>query len=68
MAKEVSFDAMDGSELRIGLVYTKWSKEFVSAMVKDCKEGLNECKVKLENIVSIEVSGWVHLRHGLRSF
>lgn len=56
MTKEVSFDALDGSEMRIGIVATKWSKELVTAMRNDVKAALEECKVKPENIIEVEVT------------
>jgi len=54
---EVSFDGMDGSLMRIGIIHTRWNKEYVDQLVTGIKEGLTECKVKEQNVFETSVPG-----------
>ena len=54
---EVSFDALDGSEIRVGIIRTRWNEEHVGNLVEGCKQALKECNVKEENIFETSVPG-----------
>ena len=55
---EVSFDEnLDGSDIRIGIIRTRWNDEHVSNLVTGCKKALADCNVKDENIFETEVPG-----------
>lgn len=54
---EVGFGDLDGSNLRIGVIRTRWNDEDVSNLVDGIKAGLKECKVPEENIFIKEVPG-----------
>jgi 6,7-dimethyl-8-ribityllumazine synthase len=53
----VSFNPLDGSKFRIGIVYTRWNAEMVQPMVQDVRAVLNECNVEAKNIVEMQVPG-----------
>jgi 6,7-dimethyl-8-ribityllumazine synthase len=53
----IKFDVSDGSPYRIGIVWTRWNREMVGAMVADVKDALAECKVQPENVVEMQVPG-----------
>uniref|UniRef100_A0A7S1XGX3 6,7-dimethyl-8-ribityllumazine synthase n=1 Tax=Erythrolobus australicus TaxID=1077150 RepID=A0A7S1XGX3_9RHOD len=57
MAKEVSFDELDGSTLRIGIVRSRWNAEMIEAMRKDVRQTLLDSKVPEANIVEVSVPG-----------
>jgi len=54
---EVSFGDLDGSDVRIGIISTRWNKEDVKRLVDGSRKALKECKVKDENIFETEVPG-----------
>ena len=54
---EVSFGKLDGSEVRIGIIRTRWNDEHVTSLVNGAKKALTECNVKEENIFETEVPG-----------
>jgi 6,7-dimethyl-8-ribityllumazine synthase len=54
---EVSFSELDGSEVRVGIIKTRWNEEHVGNLVEGCKKALKECKVKEENIFETSVPG-----------
>jgi len=54
---EVSFDDLDGSDIRIGIIRTRWNDEHVTNLVDGCKKALKECNVKEENIFETSIPG-----------
>ena len=54
---EVAFGELDGSDIRVGIIRTRWNDEHVSNLVKGCKSALKDCKVKDENIFETSVPG-----------
>ena len=54
---EVSFDNLDGSDVRVGIIRTRWNEEHVGNLVEGCKKALKECNVKEENIFETSVPG-----------
>ena len=48
---------MDGSDIRIGIIRTRWNDEHVTNLVEGCKKALKECNVKEENIFETSVPG-----------
>ncbi|CEM26950.1 unnamed protein product [Vitrella brassicaformis CCMP3155] len=53
----VDFPPLNGSDVKIGIIKTRWNKDIVDNLVKGVKEGLTECSVPAENILEIEVPG-----------
>eukprot|EP00612_Vaucheria_litorea_P005560 CAMPEP_0171461212 /NCGR_PEP_ID=MMETSP0945-20130129/5755_1 /TAXON_ID=109269 /ORGANISM="Vaucheria litorea, Strain CCMP2940" /LENGTH=186 /DNA_ID=CAMNT_0011987523 /DNA_START=127 /DNA_END=687 /DNA_ORIENTATION=+ len=53
----VSFPELDGSDVRIGIIKTRWNNEIVTELDKGVKEALDKCNVKKENIFETEVPG-----------
>ncbi|BAM80107.1 riboflavin synthase subunit beta [Cyanidioschyzon merolae strain 10D] len=65
--KRVTFsDTLDGSDLRIGLVRSRWNEEITGSLLEGAKRTLRECKVSPENIVELEVPGAFELPLGAR--
>lgn len=54
---EVSFGNLDGSDIRIGIIRTRWNDEHVTNLVDGCKKALKECNVKEENIFETSIPG-----------
>eukprot|EP00525_Craspedostauros_australis_P012603 CAMPEP_0198116128 /NCGR_PEP_ID=MMETSP1442-20131203/9567_1 /TAXON_ID= /ORGANISM="Craspedostauros australis, Strain CCMP3328" /LENGTH=226 /DNA_ID=CAMNT_0043773831 /DNA_START=110 /DNA_END=790 /DNA_ORIENTATION=+ len=54
---EVSFGDLDGSNVRIGIIRTRWNDEHVSSLVEGCRKALKECNVKDDFIFETEVPG-----------
>jgi len=54
---EVSFDGMDGSKMRIGIIRTRWNTEYVDKLVDGVKQGLTDCKVEDESVFETSVPG-----------
>lgn len=54
---EVSFGSLDGSDVRVGIIRTRWNDEHVSNLVTGCKKALKECNVQEENIFETSVPG-----------
>lgn len=48
---------LDGKDLRIGIVSTRWHSSYVTAMVADVEATLSELNVSSENIVKMAVPG-----------
>jgi 6,7-dimethyl-8-ribityllumazine synthase len=48
---------LDGSDVRIGIIRTRWNSEHVGNLVAGCKKALKECNVKEENIFETSVPG-----------
>eukprot|EP00591_Stephanopyxis_turris_P000974 CAMPEP_0195521000 /NCGR_PEP_ID=MMETSP0794_2-20130614/17758_1 /TAXON_ID=515487 /ORGANISM="Stephanopyxis turris, Strain CCMP 815" /LENGTH=222 /DNA_ID=CAMNT_0040650453 /DNA_START=53 /DNA_END=721 /DNA_ORIENTATION=+ len=57
MAKEIEFEAQDGSKVRVGIIKTRWNSEHVTNIVDGAKLALKECNVTDENIFETEVPG-----------
>jgi len=62
----VNFGELDGSELRIGVLRTRWNDEHVSNLVEGIKAGVAECKVPEENIFIKEVPGAYELPYAAK--
>ena len=54
---EVSFGDLDGSDVRIGIIRTRWNDEHVTNLVDGCKKALADCNVKEENIFETSIPG-----------
>ncbi|CAB9499798.1 7-dimethyl-8-ribityllumazine synthase [Seminavis robusta] len=55
---EVSFDNdLDGSDMKIGIIRTRWNDEHVTNLVNGIKEGLKECKVAEASVFETSVPG-----------
>eukprot|EP00980_Cylindrotheca_fusiformis_P011100 scaffold2553_cov138-Cylindrotheca_fusiformis.AAC.8 len=54
---EVSFDKLDGSDIRVGIIRTRWNDKHVGNLVDGCRKALKECDVKDENIFETSVPG-----------
>mmetsp|Transcript_53918 Transcript_53918/g.60279 ORF Transcript_53918/g.60279 Transcript_53918/m.60279 type:complete len:234 (-) Transcript_53918:353-1054(-) len=54
---EVSFGDLDGSDIRIGIIRTRWNDKHVTNLVNGCRKALKECKVKEENIFETSIPG-----------
>lgn len=54
---EVSFGDLDGTNVRIGIIRTRWNDEHVTNLVTGAKKALKECKVEEDNIFETEVPG-----------
>eukprot|EP00986_Skeletonema_menzelii_P019813 scaffold29213_cov177-Skeletonema_menzelii.AAC.1 len=63
---EVNFGELDGSDLRIGVLRTRWNDEHVSNLVEGIKAGVTECKVPTENIFIKEVPGAYELPYAAK--
>jgi 6,7-dimethyl-8-ribityllumazine synthase len=48
---------LDGSDVRVGIIRTRWNDEHVTALVKSCRAALKECNVDDDNIFETEVPG-----------
>lgn len=57
MSKTITFQPMDGSELKIGIVKAQWNTDITDALAAGCREALSACQVKSENIIMLEVPG-----------
>ena len=54
---EVSFGDLDGSDVRVGIIRTRWNDEDVTRLVDGAKKALKECNVDDDNIFETEVPG-----------
>jgi 6,7-dimethyl-8-ribityllumazine synthase len=52
---------LDGSEIRVGIIRTRWNQEHVGNLVDGAKKALKECNVKEENIFETSVPGCFEL-------
>ena len=48
---------MDGSDVRIGIIRTRWNDEHVTNLVEGCKKALKECGVEDSNVFETSVPG-----------
>ncbi len=56
-AEPLTWPDLDGSELRIGIVSSRWHSGHVNQMVGDVAATLGELGVKAENLVKMQVPG-----------
>jgi 6,7-dimethyl-8-ribityllumazine synthase len=54
---EVSFGDLDGTNVRIGIIRTRWNNEHVTNLVTGIRTALKECKVEEDNVFETEVPG-----------
>lgn len=54
---EVAFGDLDGTDLRIGIIKTRWNSEHVNNLVEGAKASLKACNVSEANIFETEVPG-----------
>lgn len=54
---EVAFDTLDGSNMTIGIIRTRWNDEHVGNLVDGVKKSLKECKVADNGIFETSVPG-----------
>lgn len=54
---EVAFGDLDGSDVRVGIIRTRWNDESVTRLVDGAKKALKECNVEEDNIFETEVPG-----------
>lgn len=64
MFKGISFDNINGTSLKIGVVKACWNKQITGALFEGCMRALNESGVKKKNIVTLEVPGSFELAFG----
>ncbi len=64
--KGITFAELDGSSLRIGIVTARWNSELSHSLRDAAIQGLKECAVIGENIVSIDVPGSYELVAGAK--
>jgi len=53
----VNFEDMDGSQMRIGIIRSRWNDEHVSNLCEGCVKALKDCKVDEDNIFQTSVPG-----------
>eukprot|EP00594_Rhizosolenia_setigera_P017776 CAMPEP_0178956178 /NCGR_PEP_ID=MMETSP0789-20121207/10071_1 /TAXON_ID=3005 /ORGANISM="Rhizosolenia setigera, Strain CCMP 1694" /LENGTH=214 /DNA_ID=CAMNT_0020638001 /DNA_START=81 /DNA_END=725 /DNA_ORIENTATION=- len=63
---EVSFGELDGSQLKIGIIKTRWNDVHVNNLVDGAKKALKECNVAEEAIFETEVPGSYELPYAAR--
>jgi len=54
---EVSFGDLDGTNVRVGIIKTRWNSETVNNLVTGAKDALKACNVSDANIFETEVPG-----------
>lgn len=54
---EVSFGDLDGKDVRVGIIRTRWNDKHVSNLVDGAKKALEELNVEEDNIFETEVPG-----------
>ena len=54
---EVSFGDLDGKDVRVGIIRTRWNDEHVTNLVDGAKKALEELNVEEDNIFETEVPG-----------
>lgn len=62
--KGITFEKLDGSDLRIGIVTARWNAEHTNALLEGCKSALLDSGVKEDNIVVQDVPGAFELLYG----
>jgi len=56
-AMDISFEELDGSDCRIGIIKTRWNKEIIDSLATGITDTLKECKVKEDYVFETEVPG-----------
>jgi len=64
--KGITFDGVDGTGLRIGIVKARWNSEYTDSLVTDCKSVLEVHGVDATNIVELEVPGSYEVVYGAK--
>jgi len=54
---EVAFGTLDGKDIRVGIIRTRWNDVHVTNLVDGAKRALKECNVEEDNIFETEVPG-----------
>jgi 6,7-dimethyl-8-ribityllumazine synthase len=54
---DVSFETMDGSAMRIGIIRTRWNEKHVKSLNAACIQALKDCQVDEANIFETSVPG-----------
>ena len=63
---QVAFPDLDGSNVRVGIIKTRWNTPPVESLLKGCKEALTACKVPDANVFVTEVPGAFELPYAAR--
>jgi len=63
---EVSFGNLNGENVRIGIIRTRWNEEHVTNLVEGARQALGECNVNPDNIFETEVPGAFELPYAAR--
>ncbi len=66
MVKGIKFEKLDGSNLKIGIVVSRWNSQITEALFVNCKKALLESGVLEENIIVERVPGAYELLFGTR--
>ena len=53
----MAFGELDGSDIRVGIIRTRWNDEHVTNLVDGAKKALEECNVDEDNIFETSVPG-----------
>ncbi|CAM9643665.1 unnamed protein product [Scytosiphon promiscuus] len=56
-AEGVTFGDLDGSEVRVGIISTRWNEEIVDRLTDGVKQSLKDCNVTESNIFETKVPG-----------
>eukprot|EP00904_Undaria_pinnatifida_P001488 jgi/Undpi1/1133/HiC_scaffold_10.g04595.m1 len=56
-AEGVTFGDLDGSDVRVGIISTRWNEDIVTRLTDGVKEALKECNVTDANIFETQVPG-----------
>jgi 6,7-dimethyl-8-ribityllumazine synthase len=57
MKKGIDFPRLDGSNLKIGVVVSRWNKEITDNLLEGCLQALDDCGVKKEHVTILRVVG-----------
>ena len=57
MSKGIKFEMLNGTKLKIGVVYTRWNAHIVHPLLDGCVSALEKSGVKKKNIKTLEVAG-----------
>lgn len=53
----ITFEDLDGTDVRVGIIKTRWNKQHVDNVVEGAREALKSCNVTDENIFETTVPG-----------
>lgn len=62
----MSFGDLDGTDIRVGIIKTRWNKEHVDNVVAGAKASLQACNVTDDNIFETEVPGAFELPYAAK--